>query len=292
MNDLPGMVKKIASAHNHNIEVEAITVGGSNLKGHASRPETFQKINSGKWDAVVFQGHSREMSYDTTLITSNTIPYILQMIDSVKMKSPCANFYLFMTWGYKEGHRDSLPDDSYQLMQKRVERGYRYVQRNIPFLNILPVGLVWNEIISNNYSIELYDPDKSHPSKSGTFAAASTIENKLLNTTNPLSYYPVEIGDSVALLINETSLQYFSEDSSMQLKKEFPTEITVHMKGKKVELDFVLPERMHYEIDYKNKSKWTQKMNHRYCRKGLKTIVVRISDSCEQYRKEVELQLN
>lgn len=293
MNDLPGMVKKLAGSQNKQVNVEAITVGGSNLKGHASRTATYEKIASQQWDAVIFQGHSREMTYDTAIINYNTLPYLQQMMDSVKRLSPCANYYLFLTWGYKEGHQDSLPNDSYGLMQQRVERGYRFVQQKIGQLEILPVGLVWDKIIAQHPEIELYDPDKSHPNKAGTYAAAATIEQQLLGIQPNLVYFPAEVGDSLALVIKSFSDAYINTHSTPKKVEEFPSTLSVEKHKKKVSiiLDNALSPGSELSFNF-SKNKWTTKNKHRYYRKGTKTIKILVQTQCEEYLKEIQLQID
>ena len=60
-NDLPGMVKSLASAAGFSASVTSIAPGGQNLGGHVS--SSLGTITSGNWDVVVIQDQSQRPSF-------------------------------------------------------------------------------------------------------------------------------------------------------------------------------------------------------------------------------------
>jgi len=55
-----------------------LAVGGSSFKGHVLRENTYKKFKARSWDYVILQGFSRELSVDSTIISTETIPYAQQ----------------------------------------------------------------------------------------------------------------------------------------------------------------------------------------------------------------------
>jgi hypothetical protein len=54
-NDLPGMVRTLASAAGLDWDVQAQLLSGAGLEDHWTRGAAQQRIQSGRWDAVVLQ---------------------------------------------------------------------------------------------------------------------------------------------------------------------------------------------------------------------------------------------
>ena len=60
-NDLPGMVRSLASAAGFSASVTSIAPGGQTLGGHVT--SSIGTINSGDWDVVVIQDQSQRPSF-------------------------------------------------------------------------------------------------------------------------------------------------------------------------------------------------------------------------------------
>src|SRR5690606_15913872 len=63
MNKMPALFDKIAEAKGVKMHVEMNALSNHSFKMHSLRPELYTKLRERKWDYVVLQGFSRELSY-------------------------------------------------------------------------------------------------------------------------------------------------------------------------------------------------------------------------------------
>jgi len=173
MNNMPKIFEKICVAKGKKVHVEMNTRSGASFNVHTTRADMYEAIKSRKWDYVVIQGYSREFTFEPSYLDTATIPYMVQIMDTIKQYNPCANIHLYLTWGYKDGFEERPETDSYDKMTDRIEFGYKYVSE-IFSLPIDPVGLVWREFRSKHPGINLYDADNAHPNKNGSYLSACT----------------------------------------------------------------------------------------------------------------------
>jgi hypothetical protein len=174
MNDMPFIFEKIAQVKGKKIHIEMNTQSGASFKVHTTRLDLFETIKHKKWDFVLIQGYSRELSYDSTHLDTATVPYIQQILDSIYLNNTCSNVLFHMTWGYKMGYAERPDIDSYEKMSNAIANGYMYLGRkfNLP---VVPVGKVWLEVRKKYPEIEMYDADLAHPSKDGSYTSACTF---------------------------------------------------------------------------------------------------------------------
>jgi hypothetical protein len=174
MNNMPAIFDKIANAKGKLVHVEKNTQSGASFQVHTTRLDLYESIKSRNWDFIVLQGYSRELSHTITHIDSATIPFLNQIIDTINLYNPCVNLLLYNTWGYKYGFADREEINSYDKMQDSIIKGYRYLNTiyNIP---IVPVGMVWRNVIKANPKLNLYKEDNEHPNKIGSYLSACTF---------------------------------------------------------------------------------------------------------------------
>ena len=165
-----------------NAIIEKNTKSGASFKVHSMREDMYEAINSRKWDYVILQGYSRELSHNTEHIDSVTVPYIQQITDSIFANNACTNILFYMTWGYENGFLDRDEINTYEKMADSIEVGYRYIGEKFNF-PIVPVGMVWKHVRSTS-SIDLYAPDRAHPSKDGSYLIATTFYNAIFDESN------------------------------------------------------------------------------------------------------------
>ena len=103
MNDMPTMVSGIAASFGDVLIKDSQTPGGMTFSGHAANALTYTKINSNNWDYVVLQAQSQEPSFPETQVDTETIPYAMQIADSVYVNNYCSKVLMFMTWGRENG---------------------------------------------------------------------------------------------------------------------------------------------------------------------------------------------
>lgn len=205
MNSMPVLFDKIAEAKGTKMHVEMNALSNHSFKMHSLRPELYTKLKERKWDYVVLQGFSRELSYPEKHIDTASVPYIQQILDSVYLNNSCTEVLLYMTWGYKDGFLERTEIDTYSKMSDTIKSGYEYISTkfNLP---IVPVGQVWQEV-RNNSAINLYREDGQHPTLDASFLVAYTFYSAIFKNT-PVSSYSKGILDKDANFMAKTAYDY------------------------------------------------------------------------------------
>lgn len=234
-NNMPEIFQKIADSKGDKVIVKMDAKSNHSFEMHSKRSELYQSIKERKWDYVVLQGFSRELSYPESYIDSATVPYFEQLLDSIYLNNPCTKVLLYMTWGYKTGFQEREEVDSYNKMADAVKRGYQYLSKKYG-LGIVAVGDVYQALSRFEdptlFSC-LYQKDEQHPTLFGSFTAASTFYTAIFRKS-PRDSYHKGVSREDAELIQE--MTYAIVDSSR----------------KAYGLD-----RDYYDIDYS----WTEKGN-------------------------------
>ena len=111
---------------------------------------------------------------------------------------------LFMSWAYKD-----KPEMTRQLAEQ-----YRLAGRDNDML-VIPAGLAFANAIARRPDLELYQPDKRHPSVAGTYLAANTAYAALTRKSPVGAKYtaglPVETADLLQQVAWDT-VQDFLKD--------------------------------------------------------------------------------
>jgi hypothetical protein len=239
MNNLSKVYQNLANSKGKNIFTDILAVGGSSFKGHVLRDNTYNKFKERSWDYVILQGFSRELSEDSSIIATETIPYAQQLIDSIKKYNPCVNIYYYMTWGYAQGFKDFSSTDTYEMMQERIQKGYLQLSNATGKFPIAPVGIVWKFFKQKYPEVNLYAPDESHPSTYGSYLAACTFYSALYKESSIGGVYPVKMESDIAEKIQNTSSEYV---------------LTYYPK---YNLDTIqIPSKVNQKLDFKIIEKW------------------------------------
>ena len=192
VNDLPTVVKNLALSFGDTLEIDSNTPGGMNLNGHTTNPTTLSKIQAGGWDYVVIQAQSQEPSFDPTQVAVDTYPYAKKLDSLVHVSNPCAETIFYMTWGRKNGDAGNCPFYppvcTYEGMQQRLRESYLEMSMTND-ATCSPVGVAWKKVRDTNPGIELYNPDQSHPSLSGTYLVACTFYSTIYHKPSTGSTY-------------------------------------------------------------------------------------------------------
>jgi hypothetical protein len=206
MNNMPGIFDKIAKAKGKLVHVEKNTQSGASFQVHTTRIDMYQTIKSRNWDFIVLQGYSRELSHSISHIDSATIPYLNQIIDTIKHYHPCVNLLLYNTWGYKYGFADREEINSYDKMQDSIIKGYRYLN-SIYKIPIVPVGMVWRNVIKANPQLNLYKEDNEHPNKIGSYLSACTFYSAIFKES-PEGAITSTISSEHAKIVQSAAFKY------------------------------------------------------------------------------------
>lgn len=174
MHRMPMIFERIAQTRGVKLNVEMSAKSSHTFKMHSERTDLFKKIKSKKWDYIVLQGFSRELSEQPAHIDTASIPYIGAILDSIYANHSCTNVLLYMTWGYKTGFDEREEINSNESMSDSVRVGYEYVS-DLFGLPMVPVGPLWKEFRAKDESIELYEEDLQHPSFHGSYLIACSF---------------------------------------------------------------------------------------------------------------------
>ena len=182
VNDLPSMLSSIATSFGDQVTYDSQTPGGTTFQGHTQNAATWNKINSQIWDFVVLQAQSQEPSFPDSQVNSSTIPYAMQLADSVYANNFCTEVMMYMTWGRKNGDPQWAPISTFDGMNDRLRSAYLRMADSVQG-SVSPVGSAWKYVRENYPSIELYNADESHPSVAGTYLAACTFYASIFRKT-------------------------------------------------------------------------------------------------------------
>jgi hypothetical protein len=107
-----------------------------------------------------------------------------------------------MSWAYKD-----KPEMTMQLADAYTQAA------NDNGALVIPAGLAFAKSIASKPDLELYAPDKRHPSPAGTYLAAATTYATLFNQSPVGLKYSAGLSPEIALYLqqvaNDTVKEYF-----------------------------------------------------------------------------------
>ncbi len=289
-NNMPNIFQEIAVSKGVKINVEMSAKSNHTCKMHCERPEMFEKIKSKKWDYVVIQGFSRELTHAPAYLDTSFVPYFNRIIDSVYSNNPCTNVLLYMTWGYKNGIHDNPDLDTYQKMSDKIAQGYQYIA-DLYSLPIVPVGQVWETVHENHPDINLYVEDNQHPAINGSFLIACTFYSAIFKAS-PEDGFTSTVDPKVAKIIQQASYNYISNN----IERYKLRQNTLDVRYERTETGQFLAHcksyypnatSVHWDFGDNNSSDLPN-VEHRFKREGVYSIVLTVNDNCGQriiYRK-------
>lgn len=174
VNGLPSLVNDVTVSLGDILTFDSNTPGGQTLELHAANPVNYTKINSQPWDFVVLQAQSQEPSFSDAQVNSQTLPYAIQLADSIYANNFCSRPLFYMTWGRENGDPQWQPISTFDGMNARLRNAYMRFADSVGG-SVSPVGSAWKYIRDTYPSINLYAGDGSHPSYEGSYLAACTF---------------------------------------------------------------------------------------------------------------------
>lgn len=173
-NNLPLIIQELALSTGDTLIWDSRTPGGYTLGGHENSPESQEKIMTGNWDFIVLQGQSREpITQNASFMGAGK-----QLDKFMAIHDICSTPLLYMTWGRENGDPDLCPfypaTCTYEGMDAWLRASYLELAEET-YSEVSPVSLVWNHIRSDYPDIDLYASDSSHPSLTGSYAAACSF---------------------------------------------------------------------------------------------------------------------
>lgn len=177
-NNLAQIINDAAISVGDSLFFDTHTPGGSRLMNHSSNPVVFSKIYSNNWDHIVIQGQSQEPSWDSAKVAVEVFPHAKILSDSARASDSCNKPIFYMTWGRENGDANNCAFwpwvCTYEGMDSVLNKNYRKMAADNDGL-VSPVGALWKYIRTTHSNIQLYASDGSHPSASGSYAAAMSF---------------------------------------------------------------------------------------------------------------------
>jgi hypothetical protein len=157
-NDLPAMVRALASAEGLDWDVRAELLGGASLEDHWQAGSAQATIQSGHWDAVVLQQGPSSLPE-----SRDNLRHWVAVFDEA-IRAAGGRSALYMVW----------PESSRIAWFDRVRDSYALAARDVSGW-FLPAGETWRAAWRGNALLALYGVDGFHPTPAGSYAAALTI---------------------------------------------------------------------------------------------------------------------
>ena len=209
--NLPQHVASMARTQNIPMVTRQSTNGGVTLANHWKGERdlrTQSLIRDGKFDHVVLQDNSLWplMYADTTLKYGELLGKLISGNGGKAL--------IYLTWGRK-GNPLIQPVNNkvYQKLAQRINA------------EIVPVGPAWMKAEELDPTIELYDPDGSHPSAVGTYLTACVFyavitDKSPVGLPNRLTYLDVD-GEKIYLNILPQRQALFCQQVAWEIVEEW-----------------------------------------------------------------------
>jgi PKD repeat protein len=216
-NNLPLMVSQLATSQGDTLIFDSNAPGGYTLQNHFTNPTTRAKIAAGGWDFVIIQAQSQEPAFPD--FVTDRLPYAVKLDSLINKIDSCTETMFYMTWGRKNGDASNcafVPEIcTYSGMQNLLSASYLTMAKSAKG-SVAPVGEVWRKFRADHPTIELYNPDESHPIVSGTYLAAVVFYQSIFrkSITGTAIYRPSTLPDTTASFIRFTAQTLIQDSAS------------------------------------------------------------------------------
>jgi hypothetical protein len=174
VNDLPGLFLGLSEAGGRPVRTDASTFGGYSLEDHTNTQATLDKIAQDSWDFVALQ----EQSVLPTIHywRYNSMYPAARRLDSI-VRLQGAQTVFYMTWGWKNGGRQSYGDSwspdfrDYFEMQESVRVAYQEIAAELSS-GMSPVGMAFARARQIDSLVDLWQVDFCHATLKGTYLGA------------------------------------------------------------------------------------------------------------------------
>lgn len=198
-NDMPLMFETLARANGNEVEVDAVTRGGSRLYQHLDETGDEGKairalLAEGRYDVLVLQEQSHTPITDPKVFLDGARG-LTELVSSVRT-------IFYATWGRKDGCPllDELGLTSLGMTMS-LEMAYERMAKLLSG-ELAAVGRAFAAIGAVHPEVELFGEDMSHPSYIGS-AVAATVLYKTIFGSLPEVYNGISLDDTVITIIKE-----------------------------------------------------------------------------------------
>ncbi len=209
-NGLPAFVSKLTAgapeAERRRYGATMVTIGGSGFDWHDMesylRPHAIGYYNFDEHNNIVF--NTRKKYYDAVIMMDCSQCPIHPRLKPIFMTYARKNAtiarrhgvepILFMSWAYQDH-----PEMTAQLAEAYTQAG------NANHELVIPAGLAFAKVFKDRPDLNLYQPDKRHPTLIGSYLAASTIYASLYHRSAEINAYTAGLDPDVARYLRTTA---------------------------------------------------------------------------------------
>ena len=186
VNALPALVARLGAegarqGSGPTITVDSVTVGGASLRDHWTQNTAPTRVMAGGWSAVVLQGQSVEPALNAAVFRT----YAMRFGELVVSARARPVFYA--TWPRRAGdavYAETWSGGSPEAFNARLDEGYSSAATAVGGVTA-HVGNAWMAALRAHPTVNLYDPDGSHPSPAGTWLAGCVMYRALTGLDAP-----------------------------------------------------------------------------------------------------------
>lgn len=170
------------------LETAKCVKGGATLKVQWERPEPRAMIAQGGWTDVVVQEDLPEIN------VSYFREHARHFVSEIRKAK--ARPVLLMTWAY--ARLDWIDND-------QIAEAHRILARELG-VEVAPVAMAWKKVLHDRPSLELFAPDREHPSLSGTYLETCVVYAALMRRSpESLGYVPAGIAPADAAYLRQVA---------------------------------------------------------------------------------------
>ena len=177
--DMPQLLQGLIDANGADATVESVTAGGRRLMQNIDENDALHKVVADK---------CRETAYDVLILQEQSYTpaycyrdFLQGAVGCVELVKPARTVF-YATWGRKQGS-DLLQEFGWtsEGMSAALAAAYDAAARKVGG-TCAHVGKCFAALGASHPEIELYDPDLSHPSYTGSALAAIALYKKVFGT--------------------------------------------------------------------------------------------------------------
>lgn len=210
-NDMPTAIfESFAKTAGQNVRVSVITKGAWTLEKFSDPEDEYgAKVEAAltgeeKYDFVILQ----EQSLRPAIAPEAFFSAVEKLSERIRKKR--ATPLLYATWGRHSGSADLEKHGlTNETMTFKLAAAYETIGEKLS-IPVMHAGLAFFEIYMGESGIELYNPDRSHPSYAGSYLAAATIYAKIFKETPPSFDGTLPAAD--AALLREVAKKHAGKD--------------------------------------------------------------------------------
>lgn len=158
VNDVPGLVRRLAEADGRRIRVGSEVANDFGLEEHWKDGRALRQIMRGRWTVVALQQGPSSLPESRVILRDYTQRFSEQIVRAGARPA------VYMVWPSARRAADF----------DRVIESYTLAARDVDGI-LLPVGRAWREAWTRQPALALYGPDGFHASAEGSWLAALVI---------------------------------------------------------------------------------------------------------------------